>query len=311
MRRWLVLALILSLSFSQVMAETYKAGVMETTPVEIVAEWPIGPDTSVGEHFSARVVEDVVSDTGEMFIPKNSRVIGVINDLKKAGSFHRSGKVDIDFQKIVFPDNITTITIDADGNMHKQSHIIENTVDGATSVLIGAAKGAITGFRFGGIIGAGASDGSALAIGAAAGAALSLVSFIAQKGTEVEIYPGLPMTLALNHMPQQNYMAQALSLKKTEDVVAEIHDYNNDSLKVTIKNNMDKSIPLGNLKIVDGLGYTIKPDIAYKFFDAKRIPAKSEETYKFKFTPNKKRGKHWLVLTDSFAKQEYFRKELD
>ena len=292
-------------------ADKYKVGISESTPVEIVAEWPIGPDTSVGEHFSARVISDVVSDRGELFIPKNSRVVGVVRELKTAGSFHRGGKVDIDFQKIIFPDNVTTIEIDADGNLIKESHVLDTTLEGTGKVMLGAAKGAITGFKFGGIITAGSSEGTNIAIGAAAGAAISLVSFIAQKGREIEIFPGLPMTLALNSMEKQDYTAQELMIKKTQSVIADIERYTGDSVKVKITNKLDKSIPLTNLKIVDGLGYIIKPDLAFKFFDVKAIPANSEKTYSFKFNPNTKRGKYWLVLTDSFGKQEYFKEDLN
>lgn len=310
---FLKLTLILSISFfslGNAFADKYKAGVSQSTPVEIVAEWPIGPDTSVGEHFSARVVSDVVSDRGELFIPKNSRVIGVVRDLQQAGSFHRSGKVDICFEKIVFPDNVTTIKIDADGNLIKESHLLETTFEGTSKVLLGAAKGALTGFQFGGIVAAGSSEGANIAIGAAAGATFSLVTFIAQKGREIEIFPGLPMTLNLKSMDTQNYTAQKLKMERSQDVVAEIKKYTGDSLKVTITNKLDHSIPLTNLKIVDGLGYIIKPDMAYKYFDEKSIPANSQKTLDLKFTPNSKQGKYWLVLTDSFGKQEYFKEDL-
>lgn len=294
-----------------VSAEIFKAAVSESTPVSIVAEWPIGPDTSVGEHFSARVIENIVSDKGELFIPKNSRVVGVVQEIKSAASFHRAGKVDIEFEKIIFPDNITTIEIDADGNLIKKSHVLDSTIEGASKVIMGAAQGALTGFRFGGIIAAGSSEGTNLAIGAAAGATIALVSFVAQKGKEVEIYPGLPMILTLNHMESQDYKAQELKIQKKKYVLANIENYTGDSLKVKITNKLDKPIPLSNLKIVDGLGYIIKPDMAFKYFDAKNIPAHSESTYQLKFTPNTKDGKYWLVLTDSFGKQEYFKKDLN
>lgn len=307
----LFIAFLISTISFPAFAEKYKVGISESTPVQIVAEWPIGPDTSVGEHFSARVIDDVVSDRGELFIPKNSRVVGVVRELKQAGSFHRSGKVDIDFEKIIFPDNITTITIDADGNMLKESHVLETSLEGTGQVLLGAAKGALTGFQFGGIIATGTSEGTNIAIGAAAGAAISLVSFIAQKGREIEIFPGLPMTLAINNMEKQNYTAQKLSMEKTQSVVADIERYTGDSVKVKITNRLNKSIPLTNLKIVDGLGYTIRPDLAFKYFDSKSIPANSEKTYNFKFNKSTPKAKYWLVLTDSFGKQEYFKEDLE
>ena len=39
--------------------------------------------TQEGEHFSARVVEDVVLDSGEILIPKQSKVKGTIVKIQK------------------------------------------------------------------------------------------------------------------------------------------------------------------------------------------------------------------------------------
>lgn len=306
------IALILTILGPVNSKEPIEVGVSENTPVPIVAEWPIGPDTQVGEHFSARIVEDISSDTGEIFIPKGSRVLGTVVGIEAAKHFHRGGKVDIDFEKIVFPDNITTIRINADGTLVKETGKgAELTKEALGKAATGAIFGAITGFKFGGIVGSGTSTASNIAIGAMTGASLSLISFIAKKGDEVEIFPGLPMILNITDMEKQQYRAQELITEtQSNEVEAVILKHKEQKIAVEIENNMRRAIPLSNLKIVDGLGYTVKPNIPFGYHDLKSIPAKSSGTYEFEFNPTSKKGRYWLVLTDSFGKQVYFRKEL-
>ncbi len=313
MKKYLSIILALSLliiNTKPVCAETIKVGISESTPIPIIAEWPINEGTQVGEHFSARIVEDISSEAGEVYIPKNSRVIGVVVAVESAKSFNRNGKVDIQFTKIIFPDNVTSIEILADGTMKASSGSkAEQVVDALAKTTGGAILGAIAGLKFGGIIGTGSSSASNLAIGAMTGASLSLISFIAKKGNQVEINPGLPMVLNINQMQKQDYSGQQI-VSQDDKVKAVILSYNDKKIEIEIENQLKHSIPLTNLKIVDGLGYTMKPNIPLNYHDTKAIPAKSVSTYEFEFTPTSKNGKFWLVLTDSFNKQEYFRKEI-
>lgn len=307
----LIIIALLQASFSFASARRIRMGVSENTPVAIVAEWPIGASTQLGEHFSARIVEDVVSSSGEIFIAKNSRVVGRVVDLKTAGAFHRNGKVDIRFEQIIFPDNVTTLNIRADGKLEKTGKPLKAIGEALGAVAVGAAKGAILGFKFGGIVATGTSAATNLAIGAAGGAGISLISFISKKGRNVEINPGLPMTLNILDMQKQDYMAQ--QIHKPDQVTrvnAEIIKTKENKLTISIKNDLRHSIPLTNLKIIDGLGYTVKPNISYGYFDTKSIPAKSNDVYDFEFNPLHKSSRYWLVLTDSFGKQEYFRQEI-
>lgn len=308
MRIKIALIIILLMQFSA-QAQNIKLGISENTAVEIVAEWPIGEDTQIGEHFSARVLQDLTSSSGEIYLPKDSRVIGRVVDIKEAGNFHKAGKVDIKFERILFPDNITKINIEADGTLIKENHILSKAGQAGLDLVKGGAVGAILGFRFGGIIGS--SSTSNIAIGAAAGASLSLISFIAKQGENVEINPGLPMLLKINDMEEQNFKGQTLSKNMDkDDITASIKKINDKKISITIENNLDQSIPLSNLKIIDALGFTIKPIIEFRYHDPKAIGGLSTSKYTFEFTPTTKRTKYWLVLTDSFNKREYFRKEI-
>ncbi len=309
--RALIIFFLLILFNSASLARTIQAGVMKSEPISIVAEWPVDENTQAGEHFSARIVEDVVNAAGEVLIPKNSRVIGRIVEINNAKSFNRDGRVDINFEKILFPDNVQSISINADGSMIKnETSLLAKTGAIATELGTSAALGALAGLKFGGIIGTGTSSASNMAIGAMTGASLSLISFISKKGQEVEINPGLPMMLNLLSMNDDSYKEQKLAVDTSSGVQAYIVDYKNDKIAVEIDNALRHSIPLSNIKIVDALGYTVKPNMAFAYHDAKAIPAKSNSLYEFEFNPSNKNSRYWLVLTDSFNKQEYFRKEI-
>lgn len=310
-----ILSLLILINILPVFAaenKTLKLGVSESTPIPIVAEWPIGPDTQEGEHFSARIIEDITSASGELNIPKNSRVVGTVVNIKRAGLFRQGGKVDVRFEKIIFPDNVTSLKIAADGSIEKDKYATIKAVgEMAGEVALGAALGAIGGFKLAGIAGASTSTGSSIAIGAMAGAGLSVISFVSRRGTEVEIYPGMPMTLNIIDMQNQNYKAQKIITdEEVQEIKADILSVAEKRVTVAIENNSENAIPLGNLKIVDALGYTVKPQIGYNYFAQKRIPANSYGKYDLPFSPTRKKTKYWLVLTDSFNKQEYFRKEL-
>lgn len=288
-----------------------KTGVVESTPIPIVAEWPINDETQIGEHFSARITQDIMGNGNEILIPKNSRVIGRVVKIDNARLFNRDGKVDIQFEKIIFPDNVHSINIAADGKMIKgRGFNLETLGNAAGKTVGGALVGGLVGFKFAGIMGTGLSTGSSIGIGAAAGAGLSLISFIGKKGHEVKITPGLPMTLNLIGMEPQEYREQKLLFEQETLVDGNIKNVHDHKIAVEIHNKMKDSIPLGNLKIVDGLGYTVKPNLAYSYHDKKSIAAESTETLEFEFNPTTPNAKYWLVLTDSFGKQEYFREEI-
>lgn len=304
----IIFLLLCQSSFSiGVQAKPIKLGLIETTPVHVVAEWPVNKYTQEGEHFDARVVEDVVLDNGVVLIPKGSKVKGQVAEIQRARSFRRAAHINVQFDEIVFPDQINRIEIQADGSLIDDKHKYIKAVGEATKkVLGGAALGAFAGFRFAGVLGS-SLDGSNIMIGAGAGAGIALVSFIAAKGKELKIDPGLAMTLSLVNMQEQQTQAQSLIPVDTM-VSAKILKKKRDKLKVFIENNRDQDISLVNLKVVDSLGYIKAPVNGFNYFDKKSIPAHSQMEYEL-MLPNKghQETKRWLVLTDSFDKQEFFK----
>jgi len=289
-----------------VLANPIKLGALETTPVQVVAEWPVDKHTQRGEHFIARVVEDVVLDNGEVLIPKNSKVKGHITNISPEKSFRRAARVDIEFKEIVFPNNINSVKILADGSLVDDEHKILKAVGaGSLRVLGGAALGAILGFRFAGVLGSSLS-GSNLAIAAGTGASIALVSFISEKGKELKIEPGLPMTLSLVEMEKRALAEQSMPKFDTK-VSVKVIKKNRDSLKLLIENKNEHALSLANLKVIDNLGYVKHAIKTFNYFDEKSIPAKSSQEYLVNLPSKGIDTGRWLVLTDSFDKEEYFR----
>ncbi len=297
-----------------------KAGVMESTPLLVVAEWSISSDTQSGEHFSARVVDNFVSATGEVLIPRNSHLIGTVINVENSKNFHQDAEVTVRFEKIIFPDNITSIEIQADGSLkesirNNQSKLEQiaslgkATGEAVLETGISALAGASLAYKFGGLLSIGASAGKLAVAGAALGASVAIVRLIARRGEDLEIIPGTPMTINMISMQEQKILEQAMQASSS-GVSVDILKRDRNKLSISIHNNLDESLPLGNLKIIDGLGYTVKPEQGFKFFDNKNIPANSEFNYEFKFPSRNSHKREWLVLTDSFGKHEYFRVEI-
>lgn len=319
----LAIICLLYLSFKPALAaddKPIKAGVMESTPLLVVAEWSINPDTQIGEHFSARVVDNFVSAAGEVLIPRNSRIVGTIVNVEGAKTFHQDAEVMVKFEKIIFPDNINSIEIQADGSLRESISANRSNAEkiGAASQMLGSAvvetglsalTGASLAYKFGGLLGIGATGGKIIAAGAAAGAGIAMVRLVAKRGEDLEIYPGTPMTLNMISMQDQNLHEEQMQVAET-GVKVDIVKRKGNKLAIKIHNDLDESIPLTNLKIVDGLGYTVKPESGFRFFDAKAIPANSEFSYEFNFPSRNGHKREWLVLTDSFGKQEFFRVEI-
>jgi|GEM_PF-3391676 len=300
-------------------AEPIKAGIVESTPLQVVAEWSINPDTQEGEHFSARVVDNFIGAGGEVLIPRNSRVVGTVVNVEGAKTFHRDAEVTVRFEKIIFPDNINTLEIQADGSLRqsiadnqtkleKIGSAVKTLAQGTIETGVGAFTGATLAYKFGGLIGLSSSTSNIATIGAGAGAGLALVRFIANRGEDLEIVPGTPMTVKMISMQEQNIVEQQMQAANT-GVTVDIVKRRGNKLAIKINNDLDEPIPLTNLKIIDGLGYTVKPEQGFKFFDNKRIPANSEFSYEFRF-PSRAKSREWLVLTNSFGNQEYFRVEI-
>jgi len=150
------------------------------------------------------VVSDNLTYNGLVIAPQGSLVYGTLSKARNATYGSRNGRVVINFNKIVTPDNkvfnISTeeidFTVSNDGKF----------ANSAKSALTSAAVGALTGLLFGLLAG---SDnvGRSTLIGAGVGAGSSVIYSAAEKGvdaeipsfTEIEITTTQPFTVSVNY----------------------------------------------------------------------------------------------------------------
>lgn len=169
------------------------AMVPASTVFSAIAVNPISSDRNqVGDQVILTLDRPLLTQAGEIAIPQNSRLVGVITRIEPAGRGEKNAGIDFDFNQIITPDG-RTFPLSAEINTEdgilkggttkgRVGRIAGRTVGGAA---IGGAAGAI----LGAIKGGGKAD-DYLARGAAIGGAVGAGSAIISKGNEVVIQPG-------------------------------------------------------------------------------------------------------------------------
>lgn len=154
----------------------------------------------VGQSWSATVFQDVLV-SNQLVIPRGSTVEGHVISVDDADRFNGSGKIAIDFDRIVFPngqrlENIDAMLTSLDPQIRAQIDN-ENRIQGKSSTFkrnvyfIGGGAGA------GALIGAIAGGGKGAGIGAGAGAVAGLLLSALNKGKDVEIPAGTEFGMEL------------------------------------------------------------------------------------------------------------------
>jgi len=173
----------------------------------------------VGQTWTATVFQDVLVN-GQLVIPRGSTVEGHVVRVDDADRFGESGKLAIDFDRIVFPngsrlENINAMLTSLDPSLRAQiddeSRIVGKDRSFKQNVFfIGGGAGA------GALIGAVAGGGSGAGIGAGAGAAAGLLFSALKKGREATVPAGTefgmelltPVTVSVAYLPGQSYPGQ-------------------------------------------------------------------------------------------------------
>jgi peptidoglycan hydrolase-like protein with peptidoglycan-binding domain len=156
--------------------------------------------SQVGQTWSATVFQDVLVNN-ELVIPRGSVVEGHLLSVDDADRFGRSGRIAIDFDRIVFPngsrlENINAMLTSLDPRMRAQIDS-ESRISGKDRsfkqnvYFIGGGAGA------GALIGAIAGGGEGAGIGAGAGAVAGLILSAFNKGREVNIPAGTEFGMEL------------------------------------------------------------------------------------------------------------------
>ena len=149
------------------------------------------------------ILTDDLRYNGVVAVPQGSLVYGTLSKARHATYGSRNGRVVIEFNQLVTPDNKTyeiatekiDFTVTNDGK-------VARTVGNAVA---GAAVGALAGLLFGAL--GGGNLGTAAAIGAGVGAGTSLIGSGAERGVDAEIpsFTQLELTLTKPFSVSVNY----------------------------------------------------------------------------------------------------------
>lgn len=139
--------------------------------------------SQIGDDVSALLTSDILLGE-DLYIPKGSRIGGVITNIKKPKHFGQNGSFEIDFTEIITKDNLhipifVSISTDTSSKIKKVADIL--TYD-SLLVAYGTFHGAITGIQYGGVPLAITSHGISVLGGASLGAGAGLLGSVVRKG---------------------------------------------------------------------------------------------------------------------------------
>lgn len=245
--------------------------------IEINLSTPINYYYSqTGDNVAAYTTEDIF--IGEnTFIPKGSRLEGLITKIIKPKHFGQNGAFEIDFNEIVTEENIhipiyASVTTDTSSRVEKIASIL--TYDSAL-VAYGTFHGALAGIQYGGIPLAITSHGISVLAGAGVGLGAGIAGSVARKGkvpnvlTQINIPVVLKSDLVLlGDLPSIKKEAQKEEYKgfrffpqvKNEEIKIQINEIKKEHsnlygnyiiVNFNLKNNSNKSVSFSDFILVD------------------------------------------------------------
>lgn len=153
----------------------------------------------VGDQVALTTDQPLMSSDGRVIIPVGSKILGQISQIQPAGRTGRPATMNINFDKIVTPDNqaytIQGSVDTADGMLHgdtTKGRVLKAVGKTALGAGLGAALGTAMGPLSGGKVGKGAIYGTA--VGAGAGALTAAF----QKGKDVTVSSGDKLEIKLD-----------------------------------------------------------------------------------------------------------------
>ncbi len=160
-----------------------------------------------GDEFFGKVSKDYTVD-GKVVIPKGTIVHGLVEQMEGPKRAGRNGYISTKFDYMITPDG-REIVIEGKSTTRDSSGKAAAKVVGRAAgfTLGGGVVGAVMVLRYGGLAAVAATNGYALAGGAAVGGALGLTSAMVTKGRNAMIQPGAEIRVKLSedlHLPTVN-----------------------------------------------------------------------------------------------------------
>ena len=160
----------------------YVAQVDKGTKLQVYLQTSVNTSTAaVGDQVIAVLTEDLAYN-GAVIAPQGSMVYGTLSNARHATYGSRNGRVIINFNQLVTPDNKTynisteevDFTVSNDGKVKTA----------AKNAVVGAVVGGLAGLLIGAMTG---NVGASAAIGAGVGAGGALIGDVAERGVDAEI----------------------------------------------------------------------------------------------------------------------------
>jgi hypothetical protein len=288
------------------------------TTLDMVISTPLTTGVNMsGDEFFGKISKDYVVD-GKVVIPRGTIVHGVVEELKKAGRAGRNGYITTRFDYMITPDG-REISIEGKSTTRDSALKATAKVVGRASgyTAVGGAIGAIMVLKYGGIAAVAASNGYALAGGAAVGGAIGLTTAMLTKGKNAMLQPGAEIRVKLNedlHLPTvnmpdasaENYALEGLSVKVLgmridKDPFGELNEIN---LTLDVTNKTENTFSTFEIGLEDEFGNVFYPS---PFGDTgmwfSKITPNSHCTSNITFNVDNVRLPHKLVFFKQYTRE--------
>jgi hypothetical protein len=169
------------------------------TPLEMTVATTLstGGETEAGDEFFAKVTKDFAVD-GKVVIPRGTLVHGSVLGAEGPRRMMRNGSVSTKFDYMITPDG-REIPIEADySNKDSKAKAAAKIIGKSSAYTLGGGViGAMMVMKYGGIAAVAATEGYALAGGAAVGGAVGLTAAMLKKGKHTMLTPGAQIRVKL------------------------------------------------------------------------------------------------------------------
>lgn len=277
----------------------------------------------------AETPEDYALNINEksIFIPKSTKLIGLVSEITPAKSFNRNGLVKVTFDKAICPggDVIELHSGFISRSVMKKYSPMNHVGKATLSLLGGSLIGTLLSYQLGGLGLIAATNGYSLAGGAAAGGFIGLLGGVASKGKNPAIQPGSELKIipaddiGLEELTQlkckkSNAIATIQDTKVPDGIEVKIlsfgekKDWSGEKLfkiKISFKNNTKISYKADNFVLRDSQGkeyfHTLtnfNDDIFNSF------PPNETRIAALNFCIEYPKANHWLVLKNQAFTEE-------
>lgn len=270
-----------------------------------------------GDEFYGKVSKDYLVD-GKVVIPKDTIVHGVVEQMEGPRRAGRNGYINTRFDYMITPDG-REISIEGNSTTRDSKAKAAAKVVGRAAgfSLGGGIVGAVMVLRYGGLAAVAASNGYALAGGAAVGGAVGLTAAMLTKGKSAMIQPGAEIRVKLTdnlklptvNMPDEsaeNYTLDGLDVK----VLGMRYDRdpfgepNEITLTLDITNKTENTFSTFEIGLEDEYGNLFFPS---PFGDTgmwfSKITPNSKATSNVSFNVDNIKQKHKLVFFKQYSRE--------